>query len=111
MFDRLVCANGLEGRTAAFFNYGDHAWDERDEDGRPVYLAHNQAEDMARDDEFMRGFDAWTDRFTAFVARKGKVPPGRYRAFGYKPPGHRWADVKLTLREGGRGRPAAALTT
>jgi hypothetical protein len=143
-----IALNHLEGRTAAFFNYGDDATDERDADGRPIYLRHkgyfdpdeepeamresyealvwqcrfsgvevpddlwryqrfgagrkysdNQAEDMARDAEFMKGFDAWTDRFTAFVGAKGKVQPNRFRAFGYKPPGHRWADVKLTIRD------------
>ncbi|MEO7842197.1 MAG: hypothetical protein ABIS31_01370 [Candidatus Eisenbacteria bacterium] len=43
-------------------------------------------------------FDAWVDRFTAHVAAKGKVPPGQYRAHGYKAPGHRWADTKLGIR-------------
>jgi len=143
-----IALNHLEGRTAGFFIYGDHAWDERDEDRRPVYLKHkdyfdpaqepeakretyealvwqcrfsgievpddlwtyqrfgmgrkysdNQAEDMAREEEFMRGFDAWIDRFSDFVRAKGKVPPGKYRAYGYEPPGHRWADIKLTLRD------------
>jgi len=143
-----IALNHLEGRTCAFFIYGDHAWDERNPDGRPVYLAHpeyfdpeeepeakretyealvwqcrfsgievpddlwhyqrfgmgrkysdNQAEDMAADEDFMRGFDAWTDRFAAFVRQKGKVPPGKFRAFGYEPPGHFLADMKLTLRD------------
>ena len=31
------------------------------------------------------------------MADKGKVPPGAYRAYGYEPPGHRWADVKLDV--------------
>jgi hypothetical protein len=59
----------------------------------------NQAEDMARDAEFLAGFDAWVHRFCSFVRDKGKVPPGRFRAYGYEPPGHRWADVKLALRD------------
>jgi hypothetical protein len=29
----------------------------------------------------------------------GKVQPGQYRAYGYKAPGHRWADLKLKWRE------------
>jgi hypothetical protein len=140
--------NHLEGRTAAFYCYGDDAQDERDNTGRPVYLHHpdyfdpdqempddrttyaplvwqcrfsgievpddlwtyqifgagrkysdNQAEDMIRDGRFMQDFDRWTDRFAAFVAAKGKVPPGRYRAFGYQPPSHRWADIKLWWRD------------
>lgn len=145
---RDLSLNHLEGRTAAFFCYGDDAQDERDPTGRPIYLQHkeyfdpaqetaddrqthaglvwqcrfcgvevpddlwayrlfgagrkysdNQAEHMASDSEFMRGFDQWTDRFAAFVAAKGKVPPNKYRAFGYKAPSHRWADIKLWWRD------------
>jgi hypothetical protein len=59
----------------------------------------NQAEDMARDDAFMKDFDAWADRFAAFVERKGKVEPGKYRAYGYEPPSHKLADVKLWWRD------------
>ncbi|MEO5896929.1 MAG: hypothetical protein ABIS06_14625 [Vicinamibacterales bacterium] len=33
-----------------------------------------------------------------FVAGKGKIESGRYRAFGYKAPTHRIADVKLKWR-------------
>jgi hypothetical protein len=44
-------------------------------------------------------FDAWTDRFRDHVAGKGKVQPGRWRAYGYEPPKHRWADLKLKWRE------------
>ena len=140
--------NHLEGRTCAFFVYGDHAMDERKPDMRPIYLSHpgyfdpsqeppgrretyeplvwqcrfsgvevpdalwryerfgagrkysdNQAEDMARDEEFLARFDAWTDDFSAFVRAKGKVPPGKYRAYGYEPPKHRWADAKLWWRD------------
>lgn len=140
--------NHLEGRTAAFFAYGDGGGDELDESGRPKLLEHpryfdpsrepgddrnlyaplvwqcrysgvevpdelwryelfgqgkrygeNQAEDMASEPRVNRHFDAWTDAFSAFVSSKGKVTPGRYRAFGYKPPGHRAADLKLKWRE------------
>ena len=59
----------------------------------------NQAEDMARDAEFMKGFDAWVDKFASHVERKGKVEPGKYRAYGYEPPSHRLADVRLWLRD------------
>jgi hypothetical protein len=65
--------------------------------GRPY--GDDQAEDMVRDDTFMRAFDAWTDAFAAHVERKGRVEPGRWRAFGYEPPGHRWADAKLAWRD------------
>jgi multimeric flavodoxin WrbA len=138
----------LEGRTAAFFCYGDEGADEMGEDGRPKKLRHkayfdperepfqddrdayaplvwqcrysgievpdalwrhcttgkglpysdNQAEDMVREAEFMAAFDGWTDAFARFVGAKGKVPPGTYRAFGYDPPKHRWADTKLAWR-------------
>ena len=59
----------------------------------------NQAEDMVAQDAVMSAFDAWVRRFTDFVQRKGKVEPGRYRAYGHEAPGHRWADMKLKWRE------------
>lgn len=59
----------------------------------------NQAEDMARDERFIAAFDAWTDAFADHVRAKGAVPPGQYRAYGYVPPKHRWADVKLWWRD------------
>jgi hypothetical protein len=59
----------------------------------------NQAEDMARDAAFMQGFDAWVGKFAAHVERKGKVEPGKYRAYGYEPPSHRLADVRLWWRD------------
>ena len=43
--------------------------------------------------------DAWTDRFARFVEAKGKVELGKYRAFGYKPPGHLLRDVRLAWRD------------
>lgn len=61
--------------------------------------SENQAEDMITEDEIMTAFDAWTERFATFVGRKGRVEPGRYRAFGHEAPGHRWADMKLKWRE------------
>ena len=140
--------NHLEGRTAAFFCYGDEGANEVGEDGRPLKLRHkgyfdpeaepfaeprnayaplvwqcrysgievpdalwryhtvgagkpysdDQAEDMIRDDAFMADFDEWTDSFAGFVRAKGQVQPGTYRAFGYHPPKHRWADTKLAWR-------------
>jgi NADPH-dependent FMN reductase len=141
-----LSVNHLEGRTAAFFCYGDGGGDELDESGRPKKLRHkswfdpdeepfeddrdayaplvwqsrysgievpdhlwcyeefgvgrkysdNQSEDIETG-VFAR-FDAWTAEFVAFVTAKGKVPPGKYRAFGYEPPSHRWADAKLGWR-------------
>lgn len=142
--------NHLEGRTAAFFCYGDGGGDELDASGRPKLLRHrqwfdpaqepwadqrdayaglvwqcryagievpdelwtycefgqgkkyadNQAEDMVREEhDTLSAFDAWTTAFAGHVQRKGKVPPGTYRAYGYEAPSHRWADVKLKWRE------------
>jgi hypothetical protein len=144
-----LSVNHLEGRTAAFFCYGDGGSDELGAGGCPKILRHpeyfdpqkepfederdtyaplvwqcryggvevpdelwryvefgtgrkysdNQAEHMLGQPEVFQALDEWTDRFAAFVAAKGKVPPGRYRAFGYEPPGHKWADVKLLWRD------------
>jgi hypothetical protein len=43
-------------------------------------------------------FDEWTDAFASHVGQKGKVTPNRYRAYGYRPPSHRWADLKTKWR-------------
>ena len=144
-----LSVNHLEGRTCAFFCYGDKGADEIDETGLPKLLRHkdyfipeaepftherdayaplvwqcrysgievpdelwtcgftgvgrpyseDQAEHMVVEAEFMRTFDGWVDRFAAFVARKGKVPPGKWRAYGFKRPGHKWKDVKLAWRD------------
>jgi hypothetical protein len=67
--------------------------------GEGLPYGDNQAEDMILEEPFMTEFDAWTDRFAAFVLRKGRVEPGKYRAYGYKAPGHRWSDMKLKWRE------------
>ena len=136
--------NHLEGRTAAFFCYGDEGGDELDESGRPKILEHknyfepkeepfenlrdayrplvwqcryggievpdelwtyctsgkgkkysdNQAEDLIHEAEFMKTFDEWVNNFQVFVRGKGKIKPGKYRAFGYEAPSHLWANVK-----------------
>jgi hypothetical protein len=77
--------------------------------GAGVPYSDNQAEDMIADGAFIQRFDAWTDRFSAFVAAKGKVQPGQYRAFGYEAPGHMMADLRLKWRELriSMGRPRA----
>ncbi len=140
--------NHLEGRTAAFFIYGDDGGDEFDESGRPKLLRHKnyfnpdeepfkndreayqpivwqcryggvevpdylwryelfgknkkyseaQSEDMVRDKNVMNSFDKWTHDFADFVNRKGKVEPGKFRAFGYTAPKHFWDELKLGLR-------------
>lgn len=67
--------------------------------GKNRPYADNQAEDMIRESEFMNAFDGWTDAFAAHVGGKGKVEPGRWRAYGYEAPTHRWADAKLAWRD------------
>ncbi len=54
---------------------------------------------MIAESGFMRAFDEWVERFSAFVAKKGKVEPGPYRAFGYEAPSARLADMKLMVRD------------
>jgi hypothetical protein len=67
--------------------------------GKDLAYSDNQAEDMVREERIMRDFDDFTDRFAAFVAQKGKVPPGRYRAHGYEPPGKTLEEAKLAWRD------------
>ncbi|HEU5154165.1 MAG TPA: hypothetical protein VFU03_05520 [Gemmatimonadales bacterium] len=50
------------------------------------------------DPQVMGEFDAWTDAFAKHVTKKGKVQPGQYRAYGYRPPSHLWADLKTKWR-------------
>ena len=143
-----LSVNHLEGRTAAFFCYGDDGGDEFDESGRPKILKHKeyfnpddepfendrlayqtlvwqcryggievpdhlwkyelfgknkkysdaQAEDMVKDEKVMQSFDKWTNDFAAFVQHKGKVMPGKYRAYGYKPPFAPIQELKTGIR-------------
>jgi hypothetical protein len=144
-----LSVNHLEGRTAAFYCYGDGGGDELDENGRPKILKHpeyfdpdkepfqemrdsfaplvwqcryggvevpdhlwryiefgrgkkysdNQAEHLPDEPQVFEDFDNWVDRFTEFVRDKGKVEPGRYRAYAYEAPGHLLADAKLAWRD------------
>ena len=144
-----MSVNHLEGRTAAFFCYGDGGGDELGADGRPRLLRHpgyfdpekepfdderdayaplvwqcrysgvevpdhlwryvefgrgkkysdNQAEHVAAEGDVLREFDAWGAAFAEIVRGKGKVEPGKYRAYGYEAPKHRLADLKLKWRE------------
>jgi multimeric flavodoxin WrbA len=67
--------------------------------GKGKKYSDNQAEHIAAEADVYRAFDAWTDAFAAFVRQRGKVPPGEYRAYGHRRPGHGWADLKLKWRE------------
>jgi multimeric flavodoxin WrbA len=66
--------------------------------GVGVKYSDNQAEHMVEQPAVLRAFDDWTDDFARHVATKGKVPPGRYRAYGYRPPSHLLADLKTKWR-------------
>jgi multimeric flavodoxin WrbA len=66
--------------------------------GRGKKYSDNQAEHMMEEPEVLHQFDQWTAAFADYVARKGKVKPGQYRAYGYRPPSHLWADLKTKLR-------------
>jgi hypothetical protein len=69
------------------------------ESGRGRRYADNQAEDMIGEEPAMAAFDEWTARFAEHARSRGNVEPGRYRAYGYEPPGHLWEDAKLKWRE------------
>jgi hypothetical protein len=66
--------------------------------GKGKKYSDNQAEDMVNENEFMASFSKWVNDFECFVRQKGKVPPNKYRAFGYKPPKHIWASVEDGIR-------------
>ncbi|HKG13117.1 MAG TPA: hypothetical protein VKB12_07250 [Pyrinomonadaceae bacterium] len=67
--------------------------------GRGKKYSDNQAEHMAAETDVFRDFDEWADAFAEFVRGKGKVEPGKYRAYGYEAPGHLGADIKAKFRE------------
>jgi len=149
--------NHLEGRTAAFFCYGDGGGDELDARGRPKLLVHeawfdpdaepfeddreayaplvwqcryggvevpdglwryvelgkgkkysdNQAEHI--EPRVYQELSSFAEAFVTHVSRKGKVPPGEHRAFGYRAPraiGKKlllaWRELRMRL-----GRPPA----
>ena len=145
---KKMSVNHLEGRTAAFFCYGDGGGDELDEQGIPKILLHkqyfnpadepygndreayqslvwqcryggvevpdrlwqygltgegkkysdNQAEHMVLELPFLQQFDRWVQEFAGFVGQKGKIEPGRYRAYGFKAPGHFLANIRDGIR-------------
>ncbi|MBW4685026.1 MAG: NAD(P)H-dependent oxidoreductase [Komarekiella atlantica HA4396-MV6] len=66
--------------------------------GHGKKYSDNQAEDIPSEPNFYQEFDAWIDAFMDFVRQKGKVQPNKYRAYGYKAPGHTLADIKLLWR-------------
>ncbi len=60
--------------------------------------SENQSENVIDDTAFMGPFEKWVKNFETFVTAKGKVQPGKYRAFGYKPPFVLFEKIKTGLR-------------
>ena len=67
--------------------------------GKGEKYSDNQAEHLPRHDQALAELDAWTVRFANFVRGKGRVEPGKFRAFGYKAPGHFLRDIQLAWRD------------
>jgi len=53
---------------------------------------------VVQDDAFMQTFNKWVSDFEIFVAKKGKVPPGKWRAYDYKPPSNLIKEAKTGIR-------------
>ena len=66
--------------------------------GRGKKYSDNQAEHLAEEAALLDSFDAWANTFIGHVTTKGKVTPGRFRAYGHRPPTHFWADLKTKWR-------------
>lgn len=66
--------------------------------GKGKKYSDNQAEDMILENEFMQRFEAWVKNFGAFVNHKGKVEPGKYRAYGFRKPTSLWKEAKTGIR-------------
>lgn len=76
----------------------DHLWTYC-EFGRNKKYSDNQAEHMVNERKVMSGFEKWVQDFIEFVSKKGKVIPGKFRAYGYEPPGHFFEEVRLGWKE------------
>ena len=46
----------------------------------------------------MQTFNNWVKDFEIFVTKKGKVTPGKWRAYGYKAPSNLWKEAKTGIR-------------
>lgn len=66
--------------------------------GKGQKYSDNQAENVVDNDKFMATFESWVNNFETFVRQKGKVRPGKYRAYGYKPPTNLWKEAKTGIR-------------
>ena len=68
------------------------------ESGLGKKYSDNQSEDVINDTEYMHKFGQWVKAFELFVSQKGKVTPGKYRAYHHKPPPHFWNELKTGIR-------------
>ncbi len=75
----------------------DHLW-KNAITGKDKKYSDNQAEDVIADQNFMGAFQIWVNDFQTFVRQKGKVPPGKYRAFGFKQPFHPIKELMTGIR-------------
>jgi hypothetical protein len=66
--------------------------------GKGKKYSDNQSEDVVNDVAFMQTFDKWVSDFEIFVTKKGKVLPGKWRAYDYKPPTNLWKEAKTGIR-------------
>ena len=75
----------------ALWQYADSGVDKK--------YSENQSEDVVQHEkEYMQKFEGWVKKFEGFIAAKGKIQPGKYRAYGYKPPPHFWTELKTGIR-------------
>lgn len=72
----------------------DHLW-EYEQFGEGKKYSDNQAEDMIKDYNVINQFDKWTEKFAEYIYKKGKINPGKYRAYAYDPPKHFLHDIRL----------------
>ena len=66
--------------------------------GKGKKYSDNQSEDVVNDEPFMQTFNKWVSDFEIFVTKKGKVLPGKWRAYDYKPPTNLWKEAKTGIR-------------
>jgi multimeric flavodoxin WrbA len=66
--------------------------------GKGQKYSENQAEDLIKDYSFMMAFSEWVNDFQGYVQQKGKINPGRYRAYGFKPPANLIKELKTGIR-------------
>ncbi len=66
--------------------------------GKGKKYSDNQAEDVIKEPAFMQTFDKWVKDFEGFVGTKGKVKPGKWRAYGFKKPFNPIKELKVGIR-------------